>query len=143
MSTRNNSVNSTGGKKSTQHPQQASNSKRPVERSTGAQRLTTNKKAEHSAVDVSRECKHTPNVNGGAPKVALTNKKNNTPVANESQADAHGSAKRPTTPWTVEASSRVASVTATKGDGTVRKGSFAADAMSRAMKNERNGKVSK
>lgn len=38
------------------------------------------------------------------------------------------------THWTIEAASRVASATARKGDGEVKKGSFAADAMSRAMK---------
>lgn len=47
------------------------------------------------------------------------------------------------TPWTVEAAGRVASVTARQGDGTVKKGSFAADAMSRAMKNEHNSRKKK
>lgn len=48
-----------------------------------------------------------------------------------------------TTPWTVEAASRVAGAAARHGDGTVKKGSFAADAMSRAMKNEHNRKGTK
>jgi len=37
------------------------------------------------------------------------------------------------THWTVKAASRVASATARSGDGEVKKGSLAADAMSRAM----------
>lgn len=52
-------------------------------------------------------------------------------------------AKRTTTPWTIEAASRIASVTAKREGGTVKKGSLAADAMSRAMKNERNSKLGK
>jgi hypothetical protein len=48
-----------------------------------------------------------------------------------------------TTPWTVEAASRVASATARQGDGTVKKDSFAADAMSKAMKNEHKRKAVK
>lgn len=48
-----------------------------------------------------------------------------------------------TTPWTVEAASRVASATARQGDGTVKKDSFAADAMSKAMKNEHSRKAVK
>lgn len=50
---------------------------------------------------------------------------------------------RRTTPWTVEAASRVASATARRGDGTVKKDSFAADAMSKAMKNEHSRKAMK
>lgn len=48
-----------------------------------------------------------------------------------------------TTPWTVEAASRVASATARQGDGTVKKDSFAADVMSKAMKNEHSRKAAK
>jgi len=47
------------------------------------------------------------------------------------------------TPWTVEAAGRIASTAARKGDGTVKKGSFAADTMSRAMTDECNGKREK
>jgi len=65
------------------------------------------------------------------------------PLDNESRTTAQSAPTKRSTPWTVEAASRVASVSAKKGDGTVKKGSFAADAMSRAMKHERNGKREK
>jgi len=42
--------------------------------------------------------------------------------------------------WTIDAASRVASATARRGDGQVKKGSFAAEAMSKAMKNEHKPK---
>jgi hypothetical protein len=42
--------------------------------------------------------------------------------------------------WTVEAAGRIASATARNGDGTVKKGSFAAGVMSKAMKNEHSRK---
>jgi hypothetical protein len=42
--------------------------------------------------------------------------------------------------WNVEAAGRIASATALNGDGTVKKGSFAANAMSKAMKNEHSRK---
>lgn len=45
--------------------------------------------------------------------------------------------------WTIEAASRVASASAKKGDGEVKKGTFAADAMSKAMKNAHNLKGEK
>lgn len=47
------------------------------------------------------------------------------------------------THWTIEAASRVASAAARNGDGEVKKGSFAADAMSRAMKDTHKSKGSK
>lgn len=47
------------------------------------------------------------------------------------------------TRWTIDAASRVASASAKKGDGEVKRGSFAADAMSKAMKNARNIKEEK
>lgn len=42
------------------------------------------------------------------------------------------------TAWTIEAASRVVRASAKRGDGEVKKGSFAADAMSKAMKNAHN-----
>jgi hypothetical protein len=47
---------------------------------------------------------------------------------------------KPTKAWTVEAAGRIASATARNGDGTVKKDSFAANAMSKAMKNEHRRK---
>ena len=47
------------------------------------------------------------------------------------------------THWTIEAASRVASASARHGDGEVKKGSFAAVAMSGAMKNEHKLKGAK
>jgi hypothetical protein len=47
------------------------------------------------------------------------------------------------THWTIEAASRVASAAARNGDGEVKKGSFAADAMSRAMKDTHKSKGNK
>jgi hypothetical protein len=61
------------------------------------------------------------------------------PVSQATKINAPPASSKGKTPWTIEAAGRVASVTAKKGDGTVKKGSFAADAMSRAMKHERNG----
>jgi hypothetical protein len=60
----------------------------------------------------------------------------------DSKANLNSSqAKR--TPWTIEAASRVASASARHGDGEVKKGSFAAGAMSAAMKNEHKLKAAK
>jgi len=59
------------------------------------------------------------------------------------KASAKSAQGRRTTPWTIEAASRVVSATARHGDGTVKKESFAADAMSKAMKNENNRKGTK
>jgi len=47
------------------------------------------------------------------------------------------------THWTIEAASRVASATARAGDGKVKEGSFAASAMSRAMKGAHQPRGSK
>lgn len=72
-------------------------------------------------------------------------------TANDTSVGKNGSGKASTksaqgkwtTPWTIEAASRVASATARHGDGTVKKESFAADAMSKAMKNENNRRGTK
>ncbi len=89
----------------------------------------------------------------GAKQVRETPSAANRPLSGNSKAGARVSkanvtnapptATKRTTAWTIEAASRIASVTAKRGDGTVKKGSLAADAMSRAMKHERDGKLEK
>jgi hypothetical protein len=71
-----------------------------------------------------------------------------TPTTTHTKAGASKTNPQPAQPrgkthWTIEAASRVASATARNGDGEVRKGSFAADAMSRAMKDAHTSKGNK
>lgn len=71
-----------------------------------------------------------------------------TSTTTQTKAGAAKTNPQPTQPkgkthWTIEAASRVASATARNGDGEVKKGSFAADAMSRAMKDAHKSKGNK
>jgi hypothetical protein len=75
----------------------------------------------------------------GAPTAVETKggRKSGDPKANR------GSFQTKRTHWTIEAASRVASAFARSGDGEVKKDSFAAAAMSAAMKNEHKLKGAK
>jgi hypothetical protein len=83
--------------------------------------------------------RHVQETLGAAHRASSDSSKAKAPVSQATRINAPPASSKGKTPWTVEAAGRVASVTAKKGDGTVKKGSFAADAMSRAMKHERNG----
>jgi hypothetical protein len=133
----------THGKQSTPSPKSAMTRTAPTGRPASAARVPAAKPSTPSVRAQSPVAKQVRETSGPAHKASSGSSKVKPAVSRATGANAPPVPTKRTTPWTIEAAGRIASVTAKKGDGTVKKGSLAAGAMSRAMKNERSGKVEK
>ena len=133
----------TRGKQPTQgakHPGAPRKAGQQSPQTSGAPVLKQDAPPIHGLTRVDRHVQRMPSVAPSAPPSAPKPSK---PTQRNSKAVAQPTQPKRATPWTIADASRVGSATARNGDGNVKKGSFAAEAMSKAMKREHSLKKEK